>query len=166
MYRVTYLIIPSISVTSEHPSKHSSWWWRRFEDGLKTFFVFVFRRHLDQDEYVHLIHTSSEDNLKTSWSRPIYSSWSYVFKTLSRRFQDIFKTSSRRLAKTSSRRLQDILKTSCKNVFKTSSRRLSKTFSRRRTKTSSRHLQDIFKTPCKDVFKTFSRRIIELICSC
>ena len=109
MYRVTYLIIPSISVTSEYPSKHSSWWWRRFEDGLKTFFVFVFRRHLDQDEYVHLIHASSEDNLKTSWSRPIYSSWSYVFKTSSRRFQHVFKTSSRRLAKTSSRHLEDVL---------------------------------------------------------
>ena len=46
---------------------------------------------------------------KTSWSRPIYLSWPYVFKTSSRRFQDvlqkrlqdIFKTSSRRLAKIS-----------------------------------------------------------------
>ena len=44
---------------------------------------------------------------KTSWSRPIYSSWLYVFKTSSRRledvlqkgFQDIFKTSSRSIIK-------------------------------------------------------------------
>ena len=150
MYRVTYLIIPSISVTSEHPSKHSSWWWRRFEDGLKTFFVFVFRRRLDQDKCVYLIHTSSEDNLKTSWWRPIYSSWSYVFKASSRRFQDIFKMSCKNVFKTSSRRLQNVFRTSCKSVFQTSSRRL----------------QDILKTSCKDVFKTFSRRIIELICSC
>ena len=45
---------------------------------------------------------------KTSWSRPIYSSCSYVFKT-----------SSRRLAKMSSRHLQDVFKTSCKNIFET-----------------------------------------------
>ena len=29
-------------------------------------------RRLDQDEYVHLSLTSSEDVFKTSWSRPIY----------------------------------------------------------------------------------------------
>ena len=164
MYRVTYLIIPSISVTSEHPSKHSSWWWRRFEDGLKTFFVFVFRRHLDQDEYVHLIHASSEDNLKTSWSRPIYSSWSYVFKTSSRRLQNILKMSSRHsqeVFKTSSRRLQDVLQKRLQDISKTSSRRLQdifKTFSRciiklncswlHNFKTSSRRIQNVFKTYC------------------
>ena len=50
---------------------------------------------------------------------------------LPRRLQDVFKTSSRRLAKRSSRHLQDVLKTSSKrlqdvlkNVFMTSSRRL------------------------------------------
>ena len=51
---------------------------------------------------------------KTSSSRPIYSSWSYVFKTSSRRLQDIFKTSSRcfeNVFKTSSRHLQDVFKT-------------------------------------------------------
>ena len=68
-------------------------------------------RRLDQDEYVRLSLTSSEDVFKTFWSRPIYSSWPYVFKTSSRRLQDVFKTSSRRLAKTSSRHLQDIFKT-------------------------------------------------------
>ena len=70
-------------------------------------------RRLDQDEYIHLTHRSSEDVFKTSWSRPIYSSWSYVFKTSLRR---LAKTSSRHLEdvfKTFSRRLQDIFKTSC-----------------------------------------------------
>ena len=67
-------------------SKHSSWW-RRLKDVLMTSFVFVFRRRL-------------QDVFKTSWSRPIYSSWLYVFKT-----------TSRRLAKTSSRHLQDVFKT-------------------------------------------------------
>ena len=91
---------------------------------MKTSFVFVFRRRLDQDEYVRLSLTSSEDVFKTSWSRPVYSSWPYVFKTSSRRFA---KTSSRRLAKRSSRHLQDVFKTFSRrpqNVFKTSSRRL------------------------------------------
>ena len=106
------------------PSKHSSWW-RRFEDVLKTSSVFVFRRRL-------------QDIFKTSWSRSIYSSWPYVFKTSSRRFQDLFKTSSRRLAKMSSRRFPDVFKMSCKNVFKTSSRRFESVF-----KTSSRRFQDV-----------------------
>ena len=75
------------------PSKHSSWW-------RLSSFVFAFRRRVDEDEYVRLSLTSSEDVFKTSWSRPIYSSWLYVFKT-----------SSRRLAKTSSRHLQDVFKT-------------------------------------------------------
>ena len=81
---------------------------------------------------------------KTSWSRPIYSSWPYVFKTSSRRPKDIFKTSCQDVfktsAKTSSRHLQDVLKT------------------------SSRGLQDILKTSCKDAFKIFWRRIIRLNC--
>ena len=98
---------------------------RLHEDVLKTSFVFVFRRRLqktaarrlDQDRYIHLTHTSSED----------------VFKTSSRRLdQDQYirfgHTSSRRLAKTYSKRLQDVFKTSCKNAFKTSSRNLGKTF--------------------------------------
>ena len=53
---------------------------------------------------------------KTSWSRPIYSSWPYVFKTSSRHLQDVFKTS----------RLQDIFKTSCKDIFKTFPRRTTR----------------------------------------
>ena len=81
----------------KQPSKYLSWW-----------------RRLDQDEYIRLTHTSSEDIFKTSSSRSTYSSWSYVFKTSSRRFQDVLKTSSRRLQdvlKTSSRHLQDVFKT-------------------------------------------------------
>ena len=72
-------------------------------------------RRLDQDEYVRLSLTSSED----------------VFKTSSRRLgQDQYI----RLGHMSSRRLQDIFKTFLKllqGVFKTSSRRLAKIFSRR-----------------------------------
>ena len=72
------------------PNKHSSLW-RRLQDVLKTSFVFVFRRRLDQNEYIGVSHTSSEYVLKTSWSTPIYSSWPYVFKMSSRRFQDVLQ---------------------------------------------------------------------------
>ena len=76
------------------------------EDVLKTSFVFVFRRRLDQDEYVRLSLTSSGDVFKTSWSRPVYSSCLYVFKMSCK---NVFKTSWRCLAKISSRRFQDVL---------------------------------------------------------
>ena len=77
------------------------------EDFLKTYFVFVFRRRLDQDKYVRLSLTSSEDVLvKTN-----------IF-VLAIRLQDVFKTFSRRL--------QDVFKTSCKDIFKTFSRHIIK----------------------------------------
>ena len=91
------------------------------EDVLKTSLVFVFRRRL-------------QDVFKTSWSRRIYSPYSYVFRKrvqdiLWKRLQDVFKTFSRRLQdifKMLWKRLQDVLKTSSRylqGIFKTSSRR-------------------------------------------
>ena len=53
---------------------------------------------------------------KTSWSKPIYSSCPYVFKTSSRRFQDVF---------------QDVIKTSRHKVLKTSRKYVLKTSWRR-----------------------------------
>ena len=122
------------------------------EDILKTSFVFVFGRRLEDVFKTNMFALALrlQDVFKTSWSRPIYSSWLYVFKTSSRRFQDVFKTFSRRL--------QDVFKTSCQDVFKTFSRRLQDVLQKR--------LQNVFKTSCKDIFKTFSRRIIKLNCSC
>ena len=111
---------------------------------MKTSFVFVFGRRLDQDEYVRLSLTSSEDVFKTSSRRFGQDQYIRLGYTSSRRLQDVFKTSSRRLAKTSSRHLQDVFKT-FQEVFKTSSRHLEK------------RLQDIFKTS--------SRLIIKLNCS-
>ena len=124
---------------------------RHVPDNLKTQDMSQPTFVLMKTSWRRLSSSSSEDVLikmnmfalalrlqKTSWSRPIYSSWLYVFKTSSRRFQDVFKTSCKNVFKTSSRRLQD--------VFKTSSRRLEK------------RLQDIFKTS--------SRRTIKLNCSC
>ena len=42
-----------------------------------------------------------------------------VFKTFSRRFQDVFKMSCKNVFKTSSRRLQDVLQRYLQEVFKT-----------------------------------------------
>ena len=74
-------------------------------------------RRLHQDDCICLSHASSEDLFKASWSRQIYLFWSFIFKTSSRRIQDLLlghlqehsKTSSRRLA--SSRHLQNISNT-------------------------------------------------------
>ena len=83
------------------------------EDVLKTSFVFVFRRRLDQDEHIGLTHTSS------------------------RRFQDVFKTSSRRLAKMSSRRFLDASSsyTVLVNMFSRCLQDVFTTFLRRTAKT-------------------------------
>ena len=93
--------------------------WRCLEDVFCLRLYKMSSRRLDQDEYIHLTYTSLEDVFKTSWSRPRYSSWSYVlarrlqyvFKTS---YENVFKTSSRSLAKASSRRLQNVFKTSSK----------------------------------------------------
>ena len=66
------------------------------EDVLKTSFVFVFRRRLDQDEYVRLSLMSSEDVFKTSSRILGHTSSRSLAKMSSRRFEDVFKTSSRR----------------------------------------------------------------------
>ena len=86
---------------------------------MKTSYVFVFRRRLQNVLIKTNMFALALRLQKTSWSRPIYSSWPYVFKTSSRRLQNVFKTCSRRL----------------QDVFKTSSRRLAKT--------SSRHFQGV-----------------------
>ena len=75
---------------------------------------------LDEDvlktSWRHLSSSCSEDVFKTSWSRRIWSPWPYVFI---RRLQDAFKTSwwkpidlsQSYVFKTFSRRLQDLFKT-------------------------------------------------------
>ena len=103
---------------------------------------------LDQDEYIHLSHTSSKDVFKTSCSRPIYFSWSYVFKTSAKiSCQGAFKL------------FQDAFKTSCKNIF-TAWRRLQdvfKTSSRCLAKLPARHLQEVFRTFSRGLPMMFSR---------
>ena len=84
----------------KHPSKH-------------------FSRRLDEDEYILVNHTSSEDVFETSprrlgqdqYIRLVHTFSRHLQDVLLRRLQDVFKTSSRRLANTSWRHLQDVLKT-------------------------------------------------------
>ena len=141
---------------------------------MKTSFVFVFRKHL-QDVLIKTNIFALVIRLQKASSRRLQD---VLIQTnifvLVIRLQDVFKTSCKRVFQTSSRRLKEVLKsfqdffkissrplakTSCKSVFKKSSRCLQEVL-----KTSSRLPQDIFKTSYKDVFKTFSRPIIRLNC--
>ena len=143
MSNISQFVIWNICrITRFFPSKHSSWW-RRLED------VFRFRLQKTSSRRLQdvLIKTNMfalalrlQDVFKTSWSRPIYLSWLYVFKTSSRRFQDVFKTFRRRL----------------QNVFKTSSRRLQDLLEDVKL-LRWRPVDDVFKTCLEDVLKTFSR---------
>ena len=95
---------------------------------------------------VRLQKTSSGSLHDALRSRPIYSSWPYVFKMSSGRLQNVFKASSRRLAKTSSRHLQVVFKTfsrRLRNAFKMSCNKVFRTSSRRLTKMSSRRFEDV-----------------------
>ena len=90
-------------------------------DDLKTS-----SRHFDQDEHIGFTHTSSEDVFKTSsrcldqdqYIRLGHTSWRRLQDVLNMSCQDVFKTSSRRLAKTPSRHFQDILQTCLRDAFK------------------------------------------------
>ena len=89
-------------------------------------------RRLDQEQYICLGQTSSEG----------------VFKTSSRCLnQDKYIG----LSHMSSRRFQDVLKTSCQNVFKISSRGLARTFSRHLFETSCKDVFKTFSRPLQDV---------------
>ena len=94
-------------------------------------------RCFDEDEYILINHTSSED----------VSVMTNIF-VLCIRLPDVFKT---------------IFKTSCYNVFKTFSRRLGQDQYIRLVHTSSRRLQDVFKTSGYNILKTFSRRFQDFL---
>ena len=116
-------------------------------------FVFVFRRRLDQDEYVRLSLTSSGDVFKTSSRRLGQDQYICLGYTSSRLLQGVFKLSCQDAFKTFSRRLEDLLQKRLQDIFKTSLRRFEDVF-----KTSSRRLEKRF----QDIFNTSSRRIIKL----
>ena len=87
---------------------------RRLNYVLKKSSVFIFRRRF-QDVLVKtnilLLVIRLQNVFKTSWKNIFKTSsrrLQEVFKTSSRLFQNVFKTFSRRLAKISSRRFQDV----------------------------------------------------------
>ena len=126
---------------------------------LKTSFVFVFRWRL-QDVFIKTNIFALLIRLrKRSWSRQIYSSWSYVFNTSSRRFQDVFKTSSSREIYSPYSRLQ---KTSWTRPIYSSKSYVFKTSLRRLANSSSRHLQDVLLRGFQDVFKMSSRCLAKM----
>ena len=118
--------------------------WRRLENS----FLFVFRRRLqdvliNMDIFALVIHLQ-----KTSSRRLGQDQYIRFAHASSRRLQDVFKTSSRRLAKTSLRHLQD--------VSKTYWRCLQGLF-------SPRPLEEVYKTCLRDVFNTFLRRTAKTV---
>ena len=88
--------------------------WRRLADVFGHRLQKTYSRCLDQDEYIRLTHTSSEDVFKTS-SRCLHQDQHIrLGHTSSRRLQDVFKTSSRHFQdvfKMFWKRLQDVFKT-------------------------------------------------------
>ena len=134
----------------------------RLQKGKVQFqrFVTPFPANIRLDEDVlktpwrRLSSLSSEDVLKTSSSRQIYSPYSYVFR---RRLKDVFRLC---LQKTSWRHLhQDkyihLIHTSSEDVLKTSSRRLDQDHYTRLGHTSSRRLQDVFRTSYRRLHDVF-----------
>ena len=83
------------------------------EDVLKTSFVFVFRKRL-QDVVVKTNIFVLAIRLQDD------------FQTFSRRLQDVLQKRLQDIFKTSSRRFEDIFKTSWKDIFKTFSRSIIK----------------------------------------
>ena len=103
LFEEAQVLVALYIVTSQQTFVLMKTSWRRLED--------VFRLRLQKTSWSRRL----EDAFTTSWSRPRYLCWPYIFKTSSRRLQDIFKTFWRRL--------QDVFKTSSRLPAKISSRR-------------------------------------------
>ena len=86
---VTFLLPPGIKGLTQQTFVVMKTSLRRLEDVFRLRLQKKSSSRLDQDEYIHLTDTSSEDVFKTSWSRLTVLSWPYVFKTFSRHLQDM-----------------------------------------------------------------------------
>ena len=108
---------------------------------MKTSFVFVFRRRLDQDRHIIRLHHTSSRRL----GQDEYICLGHMS---SRRLQDVSSMSSRRLAKTSSRHFQDVLflYRYLEDVFKTRNK-----------------VKLFLWTSLRDVFSTFLRRTAKTV---
>ena len=102
-----------------------------------------------QDEYIRLICTSSKEVLKMSSRHLDQYQYSRVGHTSSRYLQDVFKTSSRSLVKTSSHIFQTLSRR-LQDIFKTISRPFEEVL-----KTSSRHPQDFLQRCNHVIFETY-----------
>ena len=88
--------------SSINPCKYS-FWWKRLVDVPVTYFAIVFRRYsqdFSKTSWTRWINLSWSYVLRSSWWRRIYSTWLNVFTHLQDVFQtlhDVFKMSSRYL---------------------------------------------------------------------
>ena len=136
---------------------------------MKTSFVFIFRRHLQDILIKTNIFALVMRLQKTSSRRLSKDQYIRLGHTSSKRLQDVFP-----------RCLQDVFQTktsfSCKKIFKTSSRHLREIFeksSRRPAKMSSRRFRDVsssysvlvikFSRCLQDAFTTFLRRTAKTV---
>ena len=120
--------------------------WRRLED--------IFRLRLHKTSSRRLQDVLIETNIFALAMRLQKTSWRRLTKASSRRFQDVFKTSSKNVFKVSSRRLQDVLKTPLRRLGKISLRRFQDVSSSKTVlvnKPSSR-IQYGSKRYCKDSY--------------
>ena len=130
-------------------------------------------RRLDQDEYICLSHTSSEDVLIKTYIFILIIPLQDVVKMSWERLQDIFKTSCQDVLKKSSKHLQDLLERSLQNIFKTFARRIIKfklflltrpqdvinTFFRRTAKTNIYRKIHLGHTPEKFMVRVPNQRV-------
>ena len=116
---------------------------RRLQDVCRLRLQKTSSRRLGQDEYIRLTLRLQKTSLRRLQDVLIKTNTSVLVI----RLQAVFKTFSRRLQDVS-KRLQDLLQKRLQDIFKT----------------SSRSFEHVFKTSCKDVFKTFSRGIIKSHC--
>ena len=95
------------------------------EDVLKTSFVFIFRRRLEDAFKTNMFALALRLQKTSSRRFQVVLVKTNTF-VLAIRLQEVFKTFSRRLQDDLQKRLQDIFKTSCKDIFKMFSRRIIK----------------------------------------
>ena len=126
------------------------------------------RNGQDQEHYIRLTHTYSEDVFKKSSRCLDQDQYIGLGHTSSKRLQDLCKTSCKNVFKISSRRLQDIFKMPSQDVLLRRFQEVSKTSSRHLLDVLQKCLSDVLKmyqqvklfllTRFQDVFKTYSKR--------
>ena len=119
----------------------------------QEFFVFVFRKHLENvlkafwsKPIYSPCHTPSEDALKMSWKCLYQDEYIRLSHTSSRHLQHLFKTFWGRVQGVLPKRLQDVLQKCLQDILPRRFEDAFKTSSKRLEKLSSGRLQDVLKT--------------------